>query len=196
MKAPSGSKSRLSGLLGAAERGRLVRLLYRRTLRFLQPFADAAEVDLAVVTASADAAALAAAHGFAVIDEPLNAGLSGAAAHAADWAVARGYDRLCLIPADLAAPLESDLRALLACRAAMALCPSTDRGTNALLVSPPDAVRFCYGPDSARRHLETARAHGLQPAVMPLESLRFDIDTAACLTRAMADIPAFAELSA
>ncbi|MEM8741135.1 MAG: 2-phospho-L-lactate guanylyltransferase [Pseudomonadota bacterium] len=196
MKAVGGAKTRLSDHLSDVQRDRLVRLLYRRTLDFLQPFGRTGSTDLAVVTASAEAAALAAAHGFAVIDEPENAGLSGAAERAAAWAVAAGYDRLCILPADLAAPLAGDLEQVLASRADMVLCPSTDRGTNALLLSPPDAIRFRYGPLSALRHLDEAAARGLHAMVMPLESLSFDIDTAPCLTRAMAQVPALAELRA
>ncbi|MEL6233579.1 MAG: 2-phospho-L-lactate guanylyltransferase [Pseudomonadota bacterium] len=196
MKALGGSKTRLSGHISDMQRDRLVRLLYRRTLAFLQPVARAGRADLAVVTASPEAAALAAAHGFAVIDEPQSAGLCGAAQRAAAWAVAADYDRLCILPADLAAPLEGDLDRLLSCKADMVLCPSTDRGTNALLLSPPDAIRFRYGPHSTLRHLEEAKARGLDAVVLPLDSLSFDIDTATCLTRAMAEVPAFAELRA
>jgi 2-phospho-L-lactate/phosphoenolpyruvate guanylyltransferase len=50
-------------------------------------------------------------------------------------------------------------------------------GTNALLLSPPDAIGPAFGPDSLARHVEKARRAGHETAVEPLESLALDIDT-------------------
>ena len=189
MKNPRASKTRLRGALSDPARDRLVRLLYRRTLEFLGPVAGNHGAALAVVTGDTVAADMARTAGFAVIEEPRDTDLSGALTAAGHWAVDRGYDRLCIIPADLAAPLATDMDRLLSSEAAVTVCPSVDRGTNALLLSPPDAIRFRYGPASALRHLEEAQAKGLTAVLLPLDSLSFDIDTSACLTRAMDVVP-------
>jgi 2-phospho-L-lactate guanylyltransferase len=192
MKDPQASKTRLSDTLDDNARARLTRLLYRRTLDFLKPIARQTEATLTVVTNSSDATRIAQEADVAVIDEPRNATLSDALAGAAEWAEQQGYDRLCIIPADLAAPEAAEVITFLQSRADVAVCPSADRGTNALLVSPPTAIPFRYGPLSAIRHLEEARSRGLSHAVMPLESLSFDIDQTTCLTRALRDDPELA----
>ncbi|MEM7059059.1 MAG: 2-phospho-L-lactate guanylyltransferase [Pseudomonadota bacterium] len=196
MKDPRAAKTRLGNTLGAAGRQRLARLLYRRTLDFLGPIGRDTGADLAVVTGSAEAAELARKAGFHVIQEVVETNLSAAANCAAAWAEAEGYRRLCLIPADLAAPDPSDVKHLLTHQADVAICPSVDRGTNALLVSLPTAIRFRYGPQSAVRHLEEAQANGLIAAMIPLESLSFDIDTSACLDRARRNVPDLSDLAA
>jgi len=194
MKDPAASKTRLADALSANARARLVRCLYRRTLDVLAPVANDAGAGLAVITASGDAADLARDRGVRVIGEP-SAGLCVATTEAARIASA-SYDRMCVIPADLAAPAPEDFRKLLNSRADVTVCPSTDQGTNALLVAPPDAIRFQYGPRSALLHLQQAEARRLTTCLMPLESLSFDIDTSSCLTRAMRSVPEIADACA
>ncbi|MEM7270263.1 MAG: 2-phospho-L-lactate guanylyltransferase [Pseudomonadota bacterium] len=195
MKDPRAAKTRLGDTLDDGGRRRLARLLYRRTLDFLRPIGRESGAELAVVTGSAEAAQLARGAGFEVIEEDVETTLSEAAGRAAEWASARGFERLCIIPADLAAPDPADVLRLLSHEADVAICPSVDRGTNALLVAPPDAISFRYGPNSATLHLAEAEANGLSAAMMPLESLSFDIDTSACLNRARSEAPELFELA-
>ncbi|MEM9602688.1 MAG: 2-phospho-L-lactate guanylyltransferase [Pseudomonadota bacterium] len=194
MKAPSASKTRLAACLSHAERIDLVCLLYQRTLQFLERARPRLKADLSVVTRSAVAADMARAHGCCVIDEPRGADLSGAVSCAADYATAAGYDRLCVLPADLGTPEVDDLVDLLQSPAAVAICPSEDHGTNALVVSPPHAIAFRYGAHSAQRHLVEARSRGLSVDLKPLNSLAYDIDTAVCLDRARVCVPGVAQL--
>ena len=196
MKDPAASKTRLSGSLTATARINLARLLFERTMTFLKSVAAQSGAELAVVTASAEAADTACAYGFALIGEPKDADLSGAVSQAGRYAKARGYDRLCIIPADLAVPWQGDLLRFLDSRAAVTICPSVDQGTNALLVSPPDAIIFRYGTSSAQRHSEAARSRGLNPILMPLKSLSYDIDSAANLRHAMDEVPILATVYA
>lgn len=196
MKDPASAKTRLAGDLGAAARKRLVRLLYTRTLDLLAPVAQASGADLAVITRSPQVAALAQAGGVRVMDEPRRSDLNTALKHAAQLALGQGYDRLCVIPADLAAPAPSDLLHLLDSRASVTICPSADQGTNALLLSPPDAIGFRYGPRSALLHRQEAQARGLTTCLLPLDSLSFDIDTSTCLTRAIRAVPDIARACA
>jgi 2-phospho-L-lactate guanylyltransferase len=50
-------------------------------------------------------------------------------------------------------------------------------GTNALVLSPPDAISPAFGPGSCERHVERAEQRGLRVAIEKLESLALDLDT-------------------
>jgi 2-phospho-L-lactate/phosphoenolpyruvate guanylyltransferase len=50
-------------------------------------------------------------------------------------------------------------------------------GTNALLMSPPDAIAPGFGPGSRERHAGRADRAGHEVAVEPLPSLALDVDT-------------------
>ena len=65
-------------------------------------------VEIAVVTKCKYAKKIAKKLSIQIIEEPGNLGLSDAILHSAITAKARGFDKLCVIPADLAAPLASD----------------------------------------------------------------------------------------
>ena len=53
-----------------------------------------------------------------------------------------------------------------------------ERGTNALLLAPPDAIDVAFGPGSARRHAALARAAGIEPAWYRSKSIGLDVDDA------------------
>ena len=196
MKDLSASKTRLSGTLSNSARTRLVSLLYQKTLNFLIPVATLEKVEIAVVTNCKYAKNIAKKLGVQIIEEPSNLGLSDAILHSAITAKAMGFERLCIIPADLAAPLESDLIAMLNSKAAVTICPSNDLGTNALVVSPPDVIPFRYGSKSSLSHLQEANQKGIRARIMKLDSLTFDIDTNKCLARAMQVVPEIAGVCA
>ncbi len=62
------------------------------------------------------------------------------------------------------------------------IAPSHDeRGSNAILVSPPDAVPLRFGDDSFFPHLAAAEASGIRPTILPLPGIARDIDTPADL---------------
>jgi 2-phospho-L-lactate guanylyltransferase len=65
-------------------------------------------------------------------------------------------------------------------------------GTNALVLSPPGAIRPAFGEGSCARHVAAAREAGVPFAVEELPSLALDLDTPAdviALTRALAEGP-------
>jgi 2-phospho-L-lactate guanylyltransferase len=195
MKDPSESKTRLKATVSAVEREDLARSLFLRTLDLLNDIKAQVPVDLAVVTGSDEIRDLAGQNGAAVIAEPARGGLNQALDRAADWAVERGYHSLCILPADLAAPTCADLIQLLShplTNPGAVLCPAQDLGTNALMVSPPDGLGFAYGPRSFPRHFDVATRAGLAPIMLPLTSLKRDVDRSADLTRMLRDTPDFA----
>ena len=189
MKEPQQSKTRLSDSLSTKARERLACLLYSRTLAFLWPVADKTSSDLAVVTSSKAASAIAKTEGVRVITEPTEGDLSQAVEFAANWAKLKGYQRLCIIPADLIAPDKNDLLRLLDSKSDVTICPSQDMGTNALLVNLANPNSFHYGAKSALRHKQVAEQLGLSLCMLPLDSLKFDLDTSDNLARAIASVP-------
>ena len=57
------------------------------------------------------------------------------------------------------------------------IVPSHDeRGSNAIACSPPDAVPLRFGEDSFFPHLAAARSRGIEPCVLRLPGVAFDID--------------------
>lgn len=186
MKDPRQAKSRLGGVLNKDERAALARRLFRLTLTVLSDLRQSISFDLAVVTASAEVSVLARTHGAHVHQDPCQ-GLNAALALSASRAAAAGYERLGIFPADLAAPDPADLALLLthpSPGSSVVICPATDGGTNALLVSPPLGLPFCFGPGSAQAHARVAVEHGLTPICLPLDSLSLDVDTASDLSLA------------
>ncbi|MCF6272275.1 MAG: 2-phospho-L-lactate guanylyltransferase [Rhodobacteraceae bacterium] len=176
MKDPKLAKSRLSEVLPDAVRARLALALYQRMLGFLaeaQP-----DVDVLVVSESETIAAEA-----RLFLQQQSNGLNAAVGEGAAWAKAQGYAAICVLPADLADPSAEDLARLLALRGGVVLAPAHDGGTNALLVSPPDAIEFCYGKGSCKAHQNAAAAAGVPCTIVPLESFKYDIDTSADLAR-------------
>jgi 2-phospho-L-lactate guanylyltransferase len=66
-------------------------------------------------------------------------------------------------------------------------------GTNALLLSPADAIGPAFGPGSCERHAERGRRAGYRVAIERLDSLALDVDTPddlECLDSLLAHAPA------
>ncbi len=105
--------------------------------------------------------------------------LNSALGSAARALAAGRVEKLLILPGDLPALSGEDLDALdTAHRTGLIVCPARrDGGTNALLVSPPDAIEFHFGPDSARHHLEAGIAAGLPGRQYDAAAFGLDVDT-------------------
>ena len=115
-------------------------------------------------------------------------GLNNALEEGRGWAVSRGASSLLVLPADLPYLSAFDVRMLLNLlgeeERAVVISPDESReGTNALLIRPPDAMPFAFGPGSYEAHLRAARERGLEPAIYEDASLAFDLDTREDLAR-------------
>lgn len=188
MKDPSDAKTRLSDVLDPARRADLATRLFCQTLQCLSKVQALVQhrFDIATVTASPTIAALAKNAEISVIHEGSPGGLNAAVSCAAHLASLRGYTSLAVLPGDLAAPTLPDLLQLLDRDDApgqAVICPSSDGGTNALILPLPAKMRFRYGPGSARGHAGEARAAGLRVLTPRLESLRHDVDRRENLAR-------------
>jgi len=135
--------------------------------------------EIVVVTNEASVADAAAAHGARIVPDEREAGQSPAAAQGIERAVVDGAQRVLLVPGDCPALDPRELETLLASHAyAVVIVPDRhDRGTNALLLAPPDVIEPSFGEDSRRRHEALAAAAGASARLERPASLLLDIDT-------------------
>ena len=84
------------------------------------------------------------------------------------------------LPGDIPLVTTAEIEALLAAHRpapSFTIAPSHDeQGSNAILMSPPDAVPLRFGDDSYFPHLAAARARGIEPTVVRAPGIAFDID--------------------
>ena len=175
MKDPAEAKSRLRPALANDAREGLALLLFDNTLGFLT---GRHRGPVGVVTRSAQIAERAAAKGAAVIAEDAPGDINDAAVLASIWAREIGADTLLLLHADVPVLAEAELEQLLAAgtRADVVVAQSRDGGTNALVLSPPDAIPFRFGPRSAAAHEAAARERGSSVERLLLPHLSRDVD--------------------
>jgi 2-phospho-L-lactate guanylyltransferase len=114
-------------------------------------------------------------------------GLNPALEEGRRWAMDRGASVVLVLPADLPLLDAEDVRAVLESAGeapSVTISPDTARaGTNALLLRPPEALPFAFGPNSYEAHLRAARERGLDVRVCERSHLSFDLDTAEDLAR-------------
>ena len=187
------AKQRLDAAVGRSERAELAAAMLGDVLAALRAVEGLA--DLIVVTAeprAASAARSAAAH---VIDDPSETGQSDAALRGVEAAIARGADRVLLVPGDCPALDPAEVGALLRGFPGAGLVIVPDRhgsGTNALLIAPPSAIEPSFGPGSFARHAVLGAAAGVAVRVAQAPSLALDVDTPgdlAALRAALAALP-------
>ncbi len=174
------SKSRLLPELADAARQAL-------TLAMLEDLIEALArsgcIDRIVVTTpDPQVARRAEAAGAEVLIRP-EPGLNAALEDAAQRLAPAPDEALLIVLGDVAGALPEDLRQLVcaagslpATRAGIWLAPSADGGTSALLLRPARAIPFCFGPASAARHREAARAANVAYHELALASLAIDLD--------------------
>jgi 2-phospho-L-lactate guanylyltransferase len=177
------AKQRLSGAVLPEDRRALATAMVGDVLATL----GSARLDLlVVVTAEPVAAAVAREVGAEVVHDEAEAGQSAAAALGIAAAVARGAERILLVPGDCPALTAAEVDELLDAHGAgprVVIVPDRHRtGTNGLLLCPPDVIQPAFGPDSFARHAALARTAGAALEVAELPSLRHDVDTPGDLT--------------
>jgi 2-phospho-L-lactate guanylyltransferase len=113
-----------------------------------------------------------------IVHDPVEAGQSAAAARGIEAALARGAQRVLLVPGDCPALDPAEVRALLALEGDVIIVPDRHgTGTNALLLTPPDVMAPAFGEGSFERHRGLAAAAGASFVVADAGSLELDIDT-------------------
>lgn len=176
----AGAKSRLGGPLDAEERRDLVDRMVDRTVRaaLATPGID----ETLVVSPDPEALAVAAALGARTLlqrSQGLNRGLG----EARDDALAGDADAIVVVPIDIPLVSAATLAELIAPltvvaeRPLVVLAPDRHgRGTNALVLAPPDAIEFGFGGDSRAAHAACAAEAGARYVELD-GPLSVDIDT-------------------
>jgi 2-phospho-L-lactate guanylyltransferase len=185
-----GAKSRLGAVLDAEERRDLALRLADATVHaaVATPGID----ETLVVTPDDEVRDLALRAGARPLRQR-SGGLNDGLRQARAEAVAAGARAILVLPIDIP-QISADLLEPMVALAdtptpVVAIVPDRHgRGTNALLLSPPDVIEFCFGGDSKDAHLGAARAVGARVEVLD-GPLTLDIDTPEDLLLAQADTP-------
>jgi 2-phospho-L-lactate/phosphoenolpyruvate guanylyltransferase len=151
-----------------------------------------------LVSSEPRAAERAAAAGAEVLADPAEPGqASGGHSDAALAGIARAEERgatcVVLLPGDCPLLDPRELDRLLTGVPAHYVAVVPDRhgtGTNALVLSPPRAIRPAFGEGSRERHVAAAREAGVPFGVEELASLALDLDTPADLIALTREIQA------
>ena len=179
MKDVAVSKTRLAWAMPARERERMAFALFRSSLNFFG--VQYPNFKRLVVTSSARIATHSKRCGASVLRESEPGGLNAAVDCALTWAIAQGFDRLLIVPADIPVWLRGEVDELLCdgVTTPVVIARAHDGGTNAMLLDLARVRRFqfCYGPQSARLHAEAAEAAALGVSTRSLPFLSHDIDT-------------------
>jgi 2-phospho-L-lactate guanylyltransferase len=113
-----------------------------------------------------------------IVHDPVEAGQSAAASLGIAAAVARGAERVLLVPGDCPALDPAEVSALLALDGDVVIVPDRHgSGTNSLVLTPPHAIAPAFGEGSFERHRALAKAAGASFVVGDARSLELDVDT-------------------
>lgn len=174
------AKERLATGLAPDQRQLVAEAMVRDVLAALS---RAREVDgVVVVSAEPKLPELARDVADAVIPDA-RTGHSDAAKSGVAWAIEHDFSRVVMIPGDCplldAAELDDLIVRTREDRIEFAVIPDRmGTGTNALVISPPDAVDPSFGPDSRQRHIAMGLAASRRVAEHEVASLALDLDTA------------------
>ncbi len=185
-------KSRLAGVFSPQERLELNRYLLRHTLEILNQISEIEHT--LVISRDSEALALARHHGARTINEAGNSHLNLALARAAYLAQQARVPALLVVPADLPGLTTEDIAAMIAPAAAteptLVIAPDhKEDGTNALLLRPPDLLRFQFGAGSFHKHSRQAREAGATVTIVRRPGLRYDLDDEDDLARLRHTLP-------
>lgn len=176
-------KTRLAGLLSPADRALLSSELLSRVLRVTQGVVD----DVVLVSPDPALRCLANASGARFLLQ-LGQGLNQALDQARRAALRDRVSVLAAINADLPLIRASDVAALISAAddpdAGPRVVIAPDRhhlGTNAIVLSPPNAIRFRFGPGSLAAHRDEADRRGIRVTTVARPGLLLDLDTPADL---------------
>jgi 2-phospho-L-lactate guanylyltransferase len=183
------AKERLAPLLSPELRRALMLAMLEDVLAALS--ATPALAGLAVVTIDPAARRLGSEYGARILEAGARDGHTGAVAAAARLLTEEGRRGMLTVPGDIPLVTPAEIGRLVAAHQqapAFTIAPSRDeRGSNAIVCSPPGAVPLRFGEDSFYPHLRAAEACGITPRVLRLSGIALDIDTPEDLV-ALADL--------
>jgi len=180
IKTLTAAKQRLASALAAGARQSLAQAMLSDVLASLRRSTQVEAI--AVVTADVTVEAVAHDDRVTILRDDRQDGQSAAALIGVRYAVAAGFERVVLLPGDTPLLDAGELDHLLGrCESErLAVGIVGDRhgtGTNALVLTPPEALEPSFGPDSLARHREAAAGAGVRFAVVRVPGLEHDVDT-------------------
>jgi 2-phospho-L-lactate guanylyltransferase len=183
VKETEGAKQRLASVLPSAARQQLALAMLEDVLAALAAARGLAGTVL--VSLDPIARRLAARYGARYIDDGARDGHTGSVTAAARRLKDEGAVGILQVPGDIPLITATEIEELLAAHRpapSFTIAPSHDEmGSNAVLMSPPDAVPLRFGDDSFFPHLAAARACGIEPTIVRLPGIALDIDNPADL---------------
>jgi len=172
------AKERLAPLLPSEMRQALALTMLEDILAALTSAVGLA--GLLVVTVDPAASRVARQYGARLVDDGARDGHTGAVTAAARLLAAEGRDGMLTVPGDIPLVTASEVGRLVAAHRpapSFTIVPSHDEGgSNAIVLSPPNAVPLRFGVDSFFPHLRAAEARGIRPTVLRLPGIALDID--------------------
>jgi 2-phospho-L-lactate guanylyltransferase len=136
---------------------------------------------LAVATVDPAARRLAGEYGARVLEMGARDGHTGAVTAAARLLAEEGCLGMLTVPGDIPLVTPREITRLVAAQQpapAFTIVPSRDeRGSNAIICSPPGAVPLRFGDNSFVPHLRAAEMRGIRPTVVRLPGIALDVDT-------------------
>lgn len=182
VRGSSSAKTRLAPLFTEDERLALVWSMLRRLVREIDVSGAIGHTLVVTRDPAAVMANVPESGAVSVLLQPENSGLNASLEIGRDWAVARGYDVLLVLPADLPLVDAEDLRALVETPGALVVAPDrAEEGTNAMRIDLTHRVResfrFHMGPGSCRHHLAEAARVGLPTTPLFRPGIAHDLDS-------------------
>jgi 2-phospho-L-lactate guanylyltransferase len=172
----AGAKQRLARLLTAEERQALAAAMLEDVLAALT---EAPLAGIMVNTVDPLATELARRYGARVVTVGARDGHTGAVSAMARILAAEGCDML-TVPGDIPRVTSAEIAAVIEAHRpapSVSIVPAHDeRGSNAVLCSPPLVMPLRFGDDSFLPHLASARALGVEPTILRLPGIALDID--------------------
>lgn len=177
------AKSSLKPILTPKQRRELVLCMFEDVLNSIK-YANSIEGTIVVSPDEQvlDFARLRGATPLADYGVDLNEALNLAISHAREL----GAKSVLILPSDIPLIRPVDVEKIVAMASSereIVITPSRRKGTNALLLKPPNLIKLCFGGQSFRAHMEEAHRAGIMPHIYRSERLETDIDEASDLIK-------------
>jgi len=177
----SNGKQRLSAAMSNESRSLFVEAMLEDTLRALL---RSTRLDRVIVLSNdKEASALARELGAVCVAEPSGTAGLNAVVQATANELSPFYDSLLVVHGDLPLLQTAEVDQLITAHKELKQAPGLSivpdrhgQGSNCVLVSPPNALRFHYGAGSLPKHLAFAKQHGILSQTVELTGAGLDID--------------------
>jgi len=178
------AKQRLAPLLAPHERSALMLAMISDVLHTLTQTPGLAGILL--VSRAPEATDLARRFGTELYAEAAGADLSESVQSAGGYLVAnKEANGTLIVPGDVPLVTPADVVAVLADHQRLTLVPDADGdGTNCIVSSPPNLIRYRFDGHSFKPHVEAAYGIGITPRIVRNDAFGIDVDTPRDLLRA------------